>query len=284
MGQLTGIITAGLQLGLESILVRPSRRIGPFAAQVWLEETHTDELEISDHPVETGARITDHAFMRPSEVTIRCGWSNSPSGAAGAGGIGGLIEGAITGVLQTIPGLTSLLSGNDESSVKAVYQRLLALQAARVPFDVLTGKRAYNNMLIKSLRTTTDPDSENSLIITAVCRQIIIVKTQVVTVGAPASAQAAPQSTQPTADQGTKSLDPAPDVSKDAARVSINPIDGPPNLSPTPLPPLPPVAQPLADVQIPPGLTKDPQTGNLYGSNGIVDTSATIQYHNNGGF
>lgn len=277
MGQTTGIITAGLQLGLESILVRPTRNIGPFEAQVWLEENHVDELEISDHPVETGARITDHAFMRPSEVTIRCGWSNSPQGAAGPGGLLGLAGGIVSGLVQTVPGLASLLSGNDESGVRAVYQNLLILQASRIPFDILTGKRAYDNMLIKSLRTTTDKDTENSLVVTVVCRQVLIVKTQVVTISAPADAQKTPQTTQPVTDQGTKSLDPAPAASKNAAWTSINPVDGPP----APGVVVTPVTTSTA-VGIPLGLTKDPQTGNLFGTDGAVNASATQAYHSGG--
>lgn len=220
--QAVGIITAGVQLGVESILVRPQRAVGPFEAQVWMEETHNDELEITDHPVETGVRVTDHAFMRPSEVTIVCGWSNSPSLGAG-GGLGGLAQGAIGGLLTTVSGLASLLQGNTESGVRAVYQNLLTLQASRTPFDILTGKRAYKNMLIKSLRTTTNADTENSLIVTMVCRQILIVQTQVVSVSAPPDAQKQPEATQPVTDKGVKSLSPGNTYNAGAGRGSINP-------------------------------------------------------------
>lgn len=223
MGQTVGVITAGLQLGLESVLVRPTRNLGPFEAQVWLEEVHTDELEITDHPLETGARVTDHAYMRPSEVVMKCGWSNSPSFGDGAGGLGGLFGGVVGGILQTVPGLASLMSGNDESGVRAVYQNLLVLQASRIPFDILTGKRAYDNMLVKSLRVTTDADTENSLLVTVVCRQVLIARTQVVTVSAPQANQAQPQATTPTADKGTKQAQPAPTYNAGAGRGSINP-------------------------------------------------------------
>ncbi len=223
MGQLTGIITAGAQLGLESILVRPQRNIGPFEAQVWLEESHVDELEITDSPLEYGAVVTDHAFLRPSEVTITCGWSNSPRAAGGAGGIGGLAGGIVQGLLTTVSGLASLLNGADESGVRAVYENMLILQASRIPFDIVTGKRAYDNMLVKSLRETTNRETENSLVLTIVCRQILIARTQVVSVGAPASAQKDPGVTQPTEDKGTKQLQPAPSYNASAGRGAINP-------------------------------------------------------------
>lgn len=223
MGQLTGIITAGAQLGLESILVRPTRNIGPFAAQVWIEENHNDELEITDHPLEMGARVSDHAYMRPSEVTIKCGWSNSPASGGGAGGLFGLAGGIVDGLLQTIDGLASLMTGNDESGVRAVYANLLTLQASRIPFDILTGKRAYDNMLVKSLRVTTDKENENSLLVTMVCRQVLIVQTHIVTVSAPKEQQATPAVTSPVLDRGVKATALAPLYNAGAGRGSINP-------------------------------------------------------------
>jgi hypothetical protein len=51
---------------------------GVIVAQITESERHVDELRITDHPVESGAPITDHAFKMPVEVTIRCSWSNSP--------------------------------------------------------------------------------------------------------------------------------------------------------------------------------------------------------------
>jgi hypothetical protein len=47
---------------------------------------------------------------------------------------------------------------------------------------IYTGKRVYRNMLIKSLATTTDAKTENSLIIRIGCKQILMAQTQTVTV------------------------------------------------------------------------------------------------------
>jgi hypothetical protein len=40
-------------------------------ADVTIEEQHSDELNITEHPVETGSPISDHAYMTPPEVTIK---------------------------------------------------------------------------------------------------------------------------------------------------------------------------------------------------------------------
>lgn len=62
-------------------------------------------------------------------------------------------------------------------SPKEVYQKLLDLQNSREPFDVVTGKRTYNNMLIRALEVTTDRTSENVLSAVLTLREVIITST-----------------------------------------------------------------------------------------------------------
>ena len=183
-----GYVVAAAQLGLSAIKVKPKRKIGAFTATVTLEETHEDTLEITEHPVEQGAILADHAYKLPAKVTIKCAWSNSPAKS-------GLIDGAIGAIKGTIAGLSSVLSGNSPSQVRDVYEKLLKLQASATPFDILTGKRKYSDMLIKSLSVTTDKTSENLLMVTAVCHQVIIVKTSVASVAAAPAKQADPKKT-----------------------------------------------------------------------------------------
>lgn len=137
----------------QSVYVRPVRSIGGLYMDVTVEETHNDELEITDHPVEQGAAITDHAYMKPAQVTIRAGVSD-----AGKSGNSG-----------------------DRPSVEA-YQKLLELQKSREPFDLVTGKRTYKNMLIRSLAVTTEAETENILMFTAELRQVMLVTVQSVAV------------------------------------------------------------------------------------------------------
>lgn len=202
MTAVLGFVTAALQYGVDSILVKPKRSIGSFTAQVVVEETHVDELEITDHPVEQGATVSDHAWKRPAEVTIIAGWSNSPS-------VAGLFSGAVAGLQGTIQGVQSIITGNSPSQVRDIYAKLLELQASRIPFDVYTGKRVYQNMLIKSLKTTTSKDTENALIVTAVLRQVIVVTTQNITIPAAAANQSNASATQGTTDSGTRQLVPS---------------------------------------------------------------------------
>ena len=77
----------------------PKRFFAGFSAYITLQESATDELEVTQHPIHDGADVTDHAFKKPSTVSIQIAFD------------------ATTAPLAEI------------------YQNLLALQATRIPFD-----------------------------------------------------------------------------------------------------------------------------------------------------
>lgn len=242
-----GIIIAGA-IGIKSTSGKQgggsSRSIGPIIANITEEERHQDDLEITDHPVERGATISDHAFKRPAEVILRCGWTNSmpaPSSNSILGGIASALINKAAGAVQTGvvnaaqkviggsalgnlavaklsnlagDGLSSLTSrvnpgsGKGTTVVQDVYQQLLKLQASAVPFKIYTGKRMYSNMLIRSIVVTTDKKSENSLEALITCREVITVQTTVTSVGADPANQKAPEATAPVTDAGSKQATP----------------------------------------------------------------------------
>ncbi len=221
-----GFVLPAASLGVGALLLRPRRGffpsadqgpVEPIVAQATIEEVHTDEVEITEHPVEQGTTISDHAFKRPERVIIRCGWSNSPSGPSGlvsqAVSLGATLVsplvGLVTAVGQTATAVQSILTGNSVDQVRDTYRRLRELQASRVPFDILTGKRAYSSMLFESIVVETTEKTENSLIVTAVCKQVIIVTVQTVSVPINTQAQAMPEKTTPTQNSGTLQLAPA---------------------------------------------------------------------------
>lgn len=215
-----GFVQVGIQLGLDAILIKPRRGIGDLPiAQATIEEVHNDELEITDQPVEQGAMITDHAFKRPAECIITCGYSNSPGSSA----LLGSLFGAATG---TVGGIASLLTGNSVSQVNDIYQKFLALQVLREPFDVYTGKRFYTSMLIKSLREVTNKETENALVLVVHLRQIIIVPTATnLVVGADAEDQSDPEDTDPDDDGGVQQLEGADEYNESAGGASL--VDDP---------------------------------------------------------
>ena len=138
------------------LLAGKGRTIMGLFADVTVEEKHKDEMQITEHPTEVGAPISDHAYKIPPEVAIKVGWSES------AGRLNGLVGNT---VLSETLGLV------------AVYETLQKLQDSAVPLVVSTGKRLYTNMLIKTLHNVTDVNSEHVLMIDIVFKRINLVKT-----------------------------------------------------------------------------------------------------------
>lgn len=223
-----GFVYPAISIGLGSLVLKQRRGFFPtnapaISAQITVEEIHRDDLEITEHPVEQGATISDHAYKRPAEVIIRCMWSNSPSASRGligsaigvAATLGGPIVGNVLAAGQTISAVQSLLTGNAADQCRQIYAQLLKLQEACEPFDVYTGKRVYNNMLFKSLVQETTEKTENALSIVAVCQQVIIVNVHTVSLPLNSAALADPEDTLPAEDVGQVTLQSAPTYTPD---------------------------------------------------------------------
>lgn len=142
---------------LSTLFQQQTRKIGLIVPSVVISEKHSDTLEITEHPVEVGAAISDHAYRRPSEVVMQVGF-------AGGGSLLDLLD-------TTSFGLSAGLSPRE------VYRNLLDLQNSRVPFDVVTGKRLYSNMLIRAMEVTTERSTENVLSAVLTLREVIITST-----------------------------------------------------------------------------------------------------------
>lgn len=147
--------------------IAPIRRIANFDTYVTIEEIASDDLEITQHPVQQGATITDHAYIKPSQLSIKVVFSN-----------------------RTAP-------------LEEIYKNFLDLQQSRIPFDVITGKRIYTNMLIKSLSQTNDVQTENMLSINMQLQEIIITNIELTSVP-PREQQKNPGKTGQTEKAGTK--------------------------------------------------------------------------------
>ncbi|UIN06475.1 hypothetical protein LGL88_12040 [Yersinia ruckeri] len=147
---------------LSAIFRQQTRKIGLLVPSVIISEKHQDALEITEHPVEVGAAVNDHAYKRAAEVTMEVGF-------AGGGSLLDFVD-------------TSTIGLSLGKSPEEVYQELRELQESRQPFDVITGKRKYSNMLIRGIEVTTDKTSENVLMCVLTLREVIMSQTESVTV------------------------------------------------------------------------------------------------------
>lgn len=154
------------------------RNIGGIVAEVTVKERAQDELTITAHPVERGAPITDHAFKNPATLAVQIGWS---------------------------------AANPDGRDLNDIYDELLAMQVNAKLLVVQTGKRLYENMLIRSIAIDTDQMTENALMLTVQLQEIILVDTLQVTMP-PNANRTAPQSASGVADTGTKAATAAPNA------------------------------------------------------------------------
>jgi hypothetical protein len=183
MSEFTGFstaVSAGVAVAAEMFL-RPVRGIFPVGQssslipQTTIEEKHHDSLMITSHPVEVGSNISDHSFMQPFELSVKYGWSVSPT-------IG--------------------FSVSINTDINSIYEQLRDWMTTSTPLTVLTGKRPYTNMLIQGFSVETSKETANALIAEIQFKQVIIAYATTVS-GAPASSQSNPSDTAKPVNRGS---------------------------------------------------------------------------------
>jgi hypothetical protein len=139
-------------------LVYVKTNIGGWFFDAFLNLEHISRLRITEHPVQTGANISDHSFLEPKELNIEVGMSDAA---------------------------TSLVSnqfvGSWSRSVKA-YEILRELQAQRIPMQVLTRLGLYRNMMIETLSVPDNYKTLYGLRATVAMREVLVAETRVVRV------------------------------------------------------------------------------------------------------
>lgn len=139
-------------------------RIGGITIDAALSETITDSSDVTENPVEQGAKITDHVQIKPKTYTIRGVITDTPINYA--------FLDNITGAIGTI---RSYLGGTSRSI--DVYNQLIDLQNQREPLTVTTGVRVFTNMILQNLTVERDAQKGKTIHFTAEMREIRIAGT-----------------------------------------------------------------------------------------------------------
>lgn len=150
----------------------PIRSIGDIVIDCTVQEQTVDELEITSHPVQRSANVSDHAIVRPCVLTFRAGWSNSSPEA-----------------------------GGDSGYAQDVYNQMLTLQRSREPVSVVSGRRIIYSALIKTVAWANDHTTDQGLFLDITIQEILLVDTVVAAVPS-AAVQASPQKTAATTQSG----------------------------------------------------------------------------------
>jgi len=124
-------------------------------------EQYTSESDVTEHPVEKGANVTDNVREKPKALRLNAILTDYP----------------VPGVQPTF----GTVSAASKGRAAAVYEQLEKLKAAGALVEVRSARRTYTSMVISSLDETKDAKSGKGAVrFTMALRQITFVDSQVV--------------------------------------------------------------------------------------------------------
>jgi hypothetical protein len=173
-----------------------------------LSEVHTAEIELTQHPVETGADITDHARQKPREVKLDGFITNSPMDdslvMAGARALASLaVGGASAQAAVGLNGTLNILQQFGTEPVRDAFDKFQRLYQNATLVNLYGPFRNYTNMILVSFQADRRQDVGDGLKFTATFREVFFVSSQQITVSVVPGAQGA-------LDMGAQSPAPAP--------------------------------------------------------------------------
>lgn len=156
------------------ILVLRSGQIIQLDVDCTLSESHKSEVDITTHPVESGADMTDHARLKPVEVTITALMSETPVGLEQNRRA---IRIAHTDTLSTRQFTVETTSAvavprGSMAYVQATIAKLEAIKKAKQRFTLVTSIRRYENMMVASIVVPRDSKSGDAITFTAIFREV----------------------------------------------------------------------------------------------------------------
>lgn len=159
-----------------TMIVSPS--YGRFTFDAVFRTDHMANVTVTQHPVQTGAAISDHAYSEPDEVTLEIGMSDAVSYAG------------------------------TNHSVNA-YSQLRAIMAKREPVTLITRLQSYKNMVITSMSAPDDYTTMNALKATIYFRQVEMVSVSTITVQQKVTASSTAQPTTSSSGSGSSTKKPS---------------------------------------------------------------------------
>lgn len=137
-----------------------------------ISEQHNSEVEVTDHQVEQGANISDHARVRPTTLSLECVISNTPITAQQAQRI--VESGGFTFTA------TSPVQGY-RGHAEQTFNKLEALRDECRLITVVTSLKTYNNLILTSLSVPRNASTGEALRFSATFKSVTLVKNQTTT-------------------------------------------------------------------------------------------------------
>lgn len=188
---------------LSKILLTPRTKINGYIFDVYLSIQHQLTNQVTEHPTQYGANISDHVLNMPDRLTFQIGMSDSSqdiipnqfsqsafsklSNFTWLEG-GTLKENAqfnsevVTAPFKDI--YTKYRIDNTFFSSRSVsaFNVLKAMKTAGTTFECTTRLGTYKDMVIENIVANDDNTTAHGLMATVTCRQVFITTVQKVTV------------------------------------------------------------------------------------------------------
>jgi hypothetical protein len=129
--------------------------LGGIAVECWVAEEHTRELEVTENPVEFGAPIVDHAFVKPQGLVVEFGVSNTPLGM-----------------------INDAFGGRGTDRIGFARDLLFELQSTRTLLlvETLTGGN-YARMMLQKITWRADKKTINAVRFSLTLKEVLFVAT-----------------------------------------------------------------------------------------------------------
>jgi hypothetical protein len=124
-----------------------------------INETHAFDSVITDHAIEAGGKVTDHAVRAPSQLNL-------------------------SGIVSNTP-FTNTFVSVDPFRAEGAFATLLQYQNDAAVLTVTTKLAVYESMLLKSVRVTRDVDTANIVALDLEFRELRLAGSEFAAVGPP---------------------------------------------------------------------------------------------------
>jgi hypothetical protein len=171
-----------------------------------LSEVHTDEAEVTEHPVETGANITDHIRKLPATVEIN-----------------GLVTDTPIAILASVTAKSPVQGALIPSQKRSddAYTLLQQFMENGDLLRIVTSLRDYDNMALTSLSVTRDAANGQVLNCVASLREVFKAKDLSILLPVPQEVQNKGES-----NQGNKDKEKAKPKQEERATSSLSSLTG----------------------------------------------------------
>lgn len=164
---LSNLLSVGRDLFIDN-----KTRIGDLV----IDATHSESInysnEITDHPIGSGASISDHIYAKPTVLKLE----------------GSIIDSSID-IIGTSQNVIDLFNGNLFTNVankiqglstkeRTAYEVLKALNANKQPVTVVTALDSFENMAIETLTFPRDQETNARLLFQIMLKQVTYVNVE----------------------------------------------------------------------------------------------------------